>query len=82
MPFSGGEIHEPPLGKKIYPFASYRVFINEIAYILANALCRRFQLLDIDLDVEMPRVANYSAILHCEEMLFAYDIDIAGHCAE
>ena len=77
VPLGGAQVDQPPLGQQV---DAAPVGERELLDILAHGAPldgQRRQRRDVDLDVEMARVADDGAVLHGLEVLLAQDVDVA-----
>src|SRR2546423_1650137 len=82
MAFRGREIHEAPVGDEVDPAAvGELVLLDELARV-AGLDGERTQRRDLDLDVEVPRVAEDRAVLHVLHVLARDHGLVAGGRAE
>ena len=80
MAVGGGEVDQAPLSENVNSSAvGKNVFIDKLAHAGVDRLGDRGELIESDLDVEVPRVTNHRAIFHEPEMLASDDVDVTCH---
>ena len=79
MPFAGGEIDEPAVGKNADAAPILELELLDERAGLRTLHGKTRDCIEIEFVVEVPRVADDRTVLHGAEVLFANDVIVAGH---
>ena len=79
MPLGGREVDDSPAGEEMEPPPTPEVVaLDQRAHLLRSVARQRAQVVEVDLDVEVPGVGEHGAVLHPLEVLAAQDGARAG----